>query len=286
MTMTRHAAPPVGTSRRRGVAAVVLGALLTLSVVLPAAAHPFLRGGGEVPVDSLATITLDLAHGCGSEASGAGQDTLEVALEVPDWLRVVAVAEHPGYGHDLEIDQGRVVVVTWEAAATPEPAPAFELDVVASGTPGETRHLAVFQGCADAAYRWIGTPDAPADDPAINVRLVAADPDRPAPPPEPIEDPDLEGEADLDPDPEGGGDDPGSEADGTTGDGDDPGDTADPNATEDGDGIVEAVPAGASSGGEEAGLRGGLLWAGGILALLAVAGVLSLVLPGRRRADR
>lgn len=284
--MTRHPAPAVATPRRRGVAAVVLGALLSLAVALPAAAHPFLRGGGEVPVDSLAAITLDLAHGCGSEASGAGQDTLEVALEAPDWLRVVSVAEHPGYVHDLEVDQGRVVVVTWEAAAAPEPAPAFDLDVVASGTPGETRHLAVFQGCADAAYRWIGTPDEPADDPAINVRLVAADPDRPAPPPEPIEEPDPEGEADLDPDPAGGGDEPGSETDATAVGDDDLEEAADPNATEDGNGTVEAVPAGASSGGDEAGLQGGLVWAGGILALLAAAGVLLRVLPGHRRADR
>ena len=287
MTMTRHPAP-AATPRRRGVAAVVLGALLTLSVALPAAAHPFLRGGGEVPVDSLATVTLDLAHGCGSEASGAGQDTLEVALEVPDWLRVVTVADHPGYVHELEVEQGRIVVVTWTAAAAPEPAPTFDLDVVASGTPGEARHLAVFQGCADAAYRWIGTPDEPADDPAINVRLVAADPDRPAPPPEPIEDRDAEGDADLDPDsdPEGGGDEPGSETDGTTADGDDPEDAADPSGTDDGDGSAEAVPAGASPDGDDAGAWRALVWAGGVLALLAVAGVLFLVVPGRRRADR
>jgi hypothetical protein len=286
VTMTRHPAPPAATRRRRGVAAVVLGALLSLSVALPAAAHPFLRGGGEVPVDSLATVTLDLAHGCGSEATGAGQDTLEVALEVPDWLRVVAVADHPGYVHDLEVDQGRIVVVAWEAAAAPEPAPTFDLDVVASGTPGETRHLAVFQGCADAAYRWIGTPDAPADDPAINVRLVAADPDRPAPPPEPIDDSDPGGDAEIDPDPEGGGDEPGSETDGTIGDGDDVEDAADPIGADDGAGTAEAAPAGASPDGDDAGPWRVLVWAGGVLALLAAAGVLFLVVPARRRADR
>lgn len=282
MTVTRPFDPTAWTRRPRGVTAVVLAALLLLSVALPAAAHPFLRGGGEVPVDSLATVTLDLAHGCGSEASGAGQDTLEVALEVPDWLRVVTVADHPGYDHDLAIEEGRITVVTWTATAGPEPAPAFDLDAVASGTPGETRHLAVFQGCADAAYRWIGTPDAPADDPAINVRLVAADPDRPAPPPAPVEDPDAEvttaeGEADAEPDTEG--------TDEPAPDDDDVEDTADPSATEDADGTVEAVPAGAAPDGDDASLGRVLVWVGGVLALLAAAGVLFLVLPGRRRAD-
>jgi len=284
VTVTRPTDPMLPTGRRRGVVAAVLTALLALSVALPAAAHPFLRGGGEVPVDSLATVTLDLAHGCGTEAAGAGQDTLEVALEVPDWLRVVTVADHPGYDHDLEVDQGRVAVVTWTAEAAPEPAPAFDLDVVASGTPGETRHLAVFQGCADAAYRWIGTPDEPADDPAINVRLVAADPDRPAPPPEPVEEPDAEvtdaeAGSDVDPDTEGTGEDPAPD------DGDIE-DAADPAATEDGEETVDAEPGEATPDGDDATLRRVLLWAGGVLALLAVAGVLFVVLPGRRRADR
>ncbi len=285
MTVTRHPDPTAWTPRRRGVAAVVLCALLLMSVALPAAAHPFLRGGGEVPVDSLATVTLDLAHGCGTEAAGDGQDTLEVALEIPDWLRVVSVADHPGYVHDLEVEAGRIAVITWTAEAAREPAPAFDLDVVASGTPGETRHLAVFQGCADTAYRWIGTPEEPADDPAINVRLVAADPDRPAPPPEPTEDPDAEvttteGEADADPDTEAGGDDPAAGADESAPEGDDVEDADDADGTED------AVPAEAAPDGDDATPRRAPVWAGGVLALLAAAGVLFLVLPARRRADR
>lgn len=166
----------------RGAGVPLLALAATLLVVAPASAHPFLRGGGEVPVDSLATVTLELAHGCGSEVDGTGEDTLEVALEVPSWLRVVTVAEHPTYRHAVEVVDGRDAVVTWTAHGTAEPAPAFELDVVATGTAGETRHLAVFQACEDGAHRWIGTPEAPADDPAINVRLTAADPARPAPP--------------------------------------------------------------------------------------------------------
>lgn len=180
-------APPWPAMLRVAVVAVLVLAATALAGA-PAGAHPFLRGGGEVPVDSLATVTLDLAHGCGSEADGMGEDTLEVALEVPPWLRVVAVAEQPAYRHELEVVDGRTAVVTWTAAGASEPAPAFELDVVATGTVGETRHLAVFQGCENGSHRWIGTPQEPADEPAVNVRLVAADPARPAPPETPVED--------------------------------------------------------------------------------------------------
>jgi hypothetical protein len=190
--MTRPLPVACRRARRHAPGAATLAALVvavTLLVAAPAAAHPFLRGGGEVPVDSSATITLDLAHGCGSEADGTGEDTLEVALEVPSWLRVLAVAEHPAYRHELETAEGRVAVVTWTAVGTGEPAPAFGLDVVATGTAGETRHLAVFQGCRDGSHRWIGTPQEPADDPAINVRLTAPDPSRPAPPEAPPEAP-------------------------------------------------------------------------------------------------
>ncbi len=289
MTDPRTLTATVWTRRRRGLATLVLGALLAVVTALPAAAHPFLRGGGEVPVDSLATVTLDLAHGCGTEAAGAGQDTLEVALEVPDWLRIVTVADHPGYVHDLEVDEGRIAVVTWTAADAPEPAPAFDLDVVASGTPGETRHLAVFQGCADSSYRWIGTPDEPADDPAINVRLVAADPDRPAPPPEPITDPDDEGattadDADTDLDGEGSLDDPAATDDPATDD-DEVADPTDPAEDEANDLPGDAEPEAATEGGADANLGRVLAWVGGVLAVLAAAGLLFLVLPARRRAD-
>lgn len=271
--------PPASHRRssRRLPAAVVLVPLAltaTLLVAAPAAAHPFLRGGGEVPVDSSATITLDLAHGCGSEADGTGGDTLEVALEVPAWLRVLAVTDHPVYRHDLEVAEGRPAVVTWTAVGTAEPAPVFELDVVATGTAGEARHLAVFQGCADRSHRWIGTPDAPAEDPAINVRLTAADPSRPAPPETPIEQvPDGPG-------PDGPGPDEPS-----------PDQPAGPDGASDGAATGEdgSVTVTGAQGDEDNGGSGGdgLLSAQGGIGLLAAAAVSgSVVLALSRRGRR
>jgi uncharacterized protein YcnI len=162
-----------------------LGALAaTLLVVLPAAAHPFVRGG-EAPVDSIATITLAMAHGCGTEESGGGDPTTEIALEVPDQLRVVEVAEDPEYTAAYEVDDdGRIEVITWTASGDGEPAPDVEFDAVITGEVGDEVYLRVFQGCEGFSYRWIGTPDDPADDPAVRITLVEADAAAPPPPPD------------------------------------------------------------------------------------------------------
>jgi uncharacterized protein YcnI len=189
------------TGRRWSVP--ILAALGMLLLAGPAAAHPFFRGG-EAPVDSLAELTLELAHGCGSETGGEGADTTEVSLEVPEWMRIVDVPEPDGWQLDLERDvAGRVAVVTWRTSAPTEPAPSFGFEAVLDGEPGEERYLSVFQACGDLVERWVGTPDEPADDPAVRLTLADRDPDRPAPPPEPTPDPEEpEGseEATTDPD--------------------------------------------------------------------------------------
>lgn len=191
-----HPTPGRIRSRRAGRSAA--GALLLVLLVAgPAAAHPFVRG--EVPVDSLATMTLAMAHGCESETAGEGAATTDVSLQVPDWLRVVDVPAESPWTVEREMgEDGTLEVVTWHAEDPEQPAPAFALDVVISGTPGEDRFLRVFQACDDFVYRWIGTPDEPADDPAVRVMLAAADPDAP-PPPEPEPAPPSEAGAETDP---------------------------------------------------------------------------------------
>lgn len=275
-------------SSHRVPGAAVLGLLVlavTLLVATPVAAHPFVRGGGEIPVDSSATITLDLAHGCGSEAEGTGQDTLEAALEVPSWLRVLAVAEHPAYRHDLEVVEGRIAVVTWSAVGPAEPAPAFELDVVATGTAGDAGYLAVFQGCAERSHRWIGTPDSPAEDPAINVRLTAANPDRPAPPETPTEQAPDESSSE-----EPGPGEPSPDGPIDADDADPDPETADPDAASDGAVTEEdgsPAPTGAQGDQATGGDGGdGLVSALGGIGLLAAAIVAGLVVLARSRRGR
>jgi len=165
-------------------ASIVAGALVLLPTA--AAAHPFITDGGRVPVRSLATITLDLAHGCGDEQSGAGRDTDEVALEAPAWLRIVDVPEPDGWTVTVEGESHEPTrTIVWSATTGAEPAPRFALDVVVDGEDGQTRHLRVSQRCGDRIERWVGTPDAPAEQPGVRIRLTAADPSSP-PPPEPV----------------------------------------------------------------------------------------------------
>lgn len=170
--------------RRAGVVTAA-GALFLAG---PAGAHPFVRGG-ELPVDSLATMTLAMAHGCDSEASAEGAPTTEVSLEVPAWLRVVDVPGEEGWVVELEEDDADALrAVTWTSDGAQELAPEVDLEVVATGDVGDERYLSVFQACGEFAYRWVGTPDDPADDPAVRVTLTEADTSSPPPPePEPAE---------------------------------------------------------------------------------------------------
>jgi uncharacterized protein YcnI len=163
--------------------ALLLAAALLLLVVAPAAAHPGVRGG-ELPVDSLATMTIATNHGCGTHDDTEEEVTTGLTLEVPDWLRIVDV---PADGWDLTLEgdaAGRTEVVNWEDDLATEIAPEIELAVVATGTPGETRYLRVIQTCGELTERWVGTPDEPADQPAVRVALGDPDPDAPPPPPE------------------------------------------------------------------------------------------------------
>ena len=173
--------------------AAILALVLVLLVGSTAAAHPFVRGG-EAPVDSLASLELNMAHGCildggghsHGDAEAEGEPTTDVSLQVPASMRIVEVPEIDGWNVELEADaEGTVEVVTWTATTAVEPAPEFPLDVVIDGQPGDELYLRVFQACDDFVYRWVGTPDEPADDPAIRLTLTEPDPARPAPDPEP-----------------------------------------------------------------------------------------------------
>ncbi len=164
---------------------MVIALLLSLALPTAASAHPYVAGGGRVPVQSLATIELDLAHGCGDERTDVGRDTDEVALEVPTWLRIVDLPVPNGWTVTIEdATDATLGVIVWSATTGAEPAPRFRLEVVVDGEAGETRLLRVSQRCGELVERWIGSPDAPADQPAVRLQLVAADPSSP-PPPEP-----------------------------------------------------------------------------------------------------
>lgn len=158
-------------------------AALVLGGTLPAIAHPSFTGGGTVPASSLSTVTLAMAHGCGTEEDAGGDPTSEVAIEVPAQVSYLEPGEVDGYEVDVEGDDGAVPdVVTWTATDGGAPAPELTMDLVVDGEPGDEVFVRVFQGCDGFEYRWIGTPEDPADDPAVRLILAEPDPDAPAPP--------------------------------------------------------------------------------------------------------
>lgn len=169
----------------RSRAIAVGSAALAVALLVPdiAWAHPFVRGG-QAPVDSLAELTLAMAHGCGTEQAGGGDPTLEVAMEVPEGVRIVDASAPEGWRVDLIGEP--VGVVEWRAVGARDPAPDLAFSAVFRGAPGDEVYLKVFQGCEGFAYRWVGTPEEPASDPAIRIVLTDPDPDAP-PPPEPVE---------------------------------------------------------------------------------------------------
>lgn len=116
--------------------ALLVALAATVALALPASAHPFIEGGA-LPVDSLATMTLTMAHGCGGDDGGEREPTTEVALEVPDWLRVVEVADAPGYVSERETAaDGSVEAVVWTADGAGEPATEPESEAAASDDDG------------------------------------------------------------------------------------------------------------------------------------------------------
>lgn len=176
--MTVHLLP-------RAAAAAVAATLL---LATPALAHPFFDPD-EVPADSSATVTLDLAHGCdvgdhdeGGEADGDEAATREVAVEVPDAATFVDPAEPEGWELAVEGGEGEREVLVYTAGdGADEPAPQFDLDVVLAGEDGDEVYWRVVQACDETTHRWVGTADEPAEDPAIRVALTEADEDAPPP---------------------------------------------------------------------------------------------------------
>lgn len=168
--------------RATGVAAVAV-----VSTASGALAHPFITDGATVRAASLTTMTLEMGHGCGDEAGGGSDPTLEVAMEVPGEVSYIEPLDTDGYEASVEADaDGRPEVVTWTATDGGVAAPAVPMDLVIDGEEGDELFLKVFQGCEDFEYRWVGTPDDPADNPAVALTLGPPDPEAPpAPSPEP-----------------------------------------------------------------------------------------------------
>ncbi|MEX2533552.1 MAG: hypothetical protein WD360_06270 [Nitriliruptoraceae bacterium] len=161
----------------------ILGVLgLWLLVPAVALAHPFVTE--PVPVQSAATLTLDLAHGCvadgGAHSGGDGEPTRQIAVRFPSSMSVRTVSDAGGFTVEAAQSTGMYDEWTLRAAdGVDVPAPVIAFAVVVDAKPTDAVWLQVFQGCDTAEHRWIATPDAPDGEPGVQVRLSAADPTAP-----------------------------------------------------------------------------------------------------------
>lgn len=256
---------------RRPLIVSAATATLVVAVALPASAHPFFTDGATAPAGSLTTLTLAMAHGCGTEADAGGDPTLEVSIEVPGAFSYIEAAEADGYEVSTEGDGPVPDVVTWTATDGGIPAPELELDVVVDGDPGDEVYVPVFQGCEGFSYRWIGTPDEPADDPAVRLTLGEPDPEAPDPP-APAEEPEATTE-----DPEATTEDP-EETDGDAGTDEEVAGDDDEAPTHDEGRTVEDLPTEPPEDEDE----GGFGWLPIVIGAIVLAGLGGL-LGARRR---
>jgi uncharacterized protein YcnI len=153
-----------------------LAVALLVATARTALAHPAF-GPSEVPIEGQRQVSLHLAHGCGADESAP---TIEVAVQPPPVVRDVVPGDKSGWEVTVERDDaGRIETITWTNPDSGEAAPSLPLTVTTGGDDvelGDKVYWKVFQSCGEAGeFRWIGTPDDPAEEPAVTMTLVEAD---------------------------------------------------------------------------------------------------------------
>lgn len=148
---------------------LVTAVCAVVATALPAAAHPAFDPAEDVPRGTPVDLTLRMAHGCGPDETAP---TIEVAARVPDAAFDVVPLPKRGWEAEVEEEGGTATLVWTLVDGAEEPAPSFELTATLAGDRGQTVYWEVFQSCGEAGeYRWIGTPDDPAEDPAVTLTL-------------------------------------------------------------------------------------------------------------------
>lgn len=155
-----------------------LSLVLLLALPMAALAHPGLDPD-EVPPGQQTIATMVIPHGCDAEGGvpeeGEASPTTEVAVEVPGGIESITPAEKEGWELSVDEQGGAVVSWTWSAAggATTDVI-EFEITFTAAGAEDENIYFPVFQGCEEGSYRWIGTPEREAENPAMVLTIGPA----------------------------------------------------------------------------------------------------------------
>lgn len=155
-------------------------AMTGLWLVVPATAlaHPFVSE--SVPVQSAATLTLDLAHGCVSDGRAhsdrAGEPTRVIGVRFPEAISVRTVTDSAGFV--VEAPQRTDTYDTWTLRAPDGvdiSAPVIAFAVVIDADVTDPVWLQVFQDCDTASHQWLATPEQQGVEPGVQVPLITAD---------------------------------------------------------------------------------------------------------------
>lgn len=158
--------------------ALIIGVLVVTPTA--AAAHPAFTPK-EVPAGDRYDVDLVIPHGCGVEGErptegDEASPTVEIAVGLTDRLTAIEPRVVEGWTTEVEESGDGPSAVVWrdDGGATTEPI-TLPLTITLVGEAGAHVDVPVFQRCVnDEAFRWIGTPDEPADLPAA--RLTVAQP--------------------------------------------------------------------------------------------------------------
>lgn len=152
---------------------VSLTAALALLPATTALAHPSFDPN-RVPGGQSIEATLVVPHGCGADGGMPGEDggnaTTLFELQLSDAVAEFVPGEVDGWDVSRDGD-----VVTWADAggATTDPI-QLPVTFTVTGETDEEVFLSAYQRCAEGGeFRWIGTPDQPADFPAVKLVLTS-----------------------------------------------------------------------------------------------------------------
>jgi uncharacterized protein YcnI len=156
--------------RSRRLGGALTGAVLMLTVALPASAHVSIIDGVSVPSGGHGTqISFRVGHGC----DGAPTDTIEIQVPEgvtgvqPKWIAGWTAETEPRAAAEAslapdassEADHPEVAVVRWSGGPLPDDQYLdFQMLAVFPETPGAVLYFPVVQRCGDEESAWIEIP--------------------------------------------------------------------------------------------------------------------------------
>lgn len=161
--------PPLVSFGNRASGAALL-AIALLGLAPPATAH-VVAAPGSATAGAYQPVSFRVGHGCGTAATTA------VRVEIPPEMVSARPQPKPGWGLELEKQDGRVSAVTWRGDLPDDQFDEFAILFKLPESPGAL-YFPTVQSCGAQESQWteVPSPGEPASHPApsLNVTPKAA----------------------------------------------------------------------------------------------------------------